>query len=143
MAGAGASRVVVNDGNGGLPARAVRAAVQRVLQRERRQATVAVTFVGKRRMRALNARYLRHDWPTDVLSFPLEQPDGSLAGDIYVCRYMAARQAREYHSGVRRELLRLIIHGTMHVLGWDHPEGKARVRSAMWRQQERHLGGLR
>lgn len=141
MPAAGESEVVVSGIATGVPDRTVRVAVRQVLRRERRQARIAVTFVGKRQMRLLNAEYLRHDRPTDVLSFPLLQPDGSLAGDIYVCRYMAARNARLHRAPVREELLRLVVHGTLHVLGWDHPAGASRNRSAMWRRQERYLAG--
>ena len=143
MAGAVESEVVVSGNAGSLPVGTVRAAVHHVLRRERRRARVAVTFIGKRQMRRLNAEYLRHDRPTDVLSFPLPQPDGALAGDIYVCRYVAARNARAHHVTVRQELLRLIVHGTLHVLGFEHPEGASRTESAMWRRQEQHLAGLR
>ena len=143
MSGAGESEVVVSGVAGALPDGTVRSAVRQVLRRERRVARIAVTFVGKQQMRHLNAEFLRQNRSTDVLSFALAQPDGSLAGDIYICRYVAARNAREHHEGVRQELLRLIVHGTLHVLGWDHPEGASRTRSAMWRRQERHLAGLR
>jgi probable rRNA maturation factor len=143
MSGAGESEVVVSGIVGGLPDRTVGAAVRHVLRRERRRARIAVTFVGKRQMRRLNAMYLRHDRPTDVLSFSLLQPDGALAGDIYVCRYVATRNARAHHATVRQELLRLIVHGTLHILGFEHPEGAGRTGSAMWRRQERHLAGLR
>jgi len=143
MPGAGESEVAVSGNAGSLPIGTVRVAVRHVLRRERRAAQIAVTFIGKRQMRRLNAQYLRHDRPTDVLSFPLPQPDGSLAGDIYVCRYVAARNARAHHATVRQELLRLIVHGTLHVLGFDHADGASRTRSDMWRRQERYLAGLR
>lgn len=122
-----------------LPTRAVARVVQHVLARERQRATVAVTFLGPRRMRALNARYLKHDYVTDVISFGLPQPDGSVAGDVYVCRYAAARQARRLGVPVRTELLRLLVHGTLHALGWEHPAGASRTTSPMWRLQERYL----
>ena len=91
-------------------------------------------------MRLLNARFLGHDEVTDVISFGLPQPDGSVAGDVYVCRYAAARQARALGVPVRTELMRLLVHGTLHVLGWDHPAGASRIASPMWRRQEKYLG---
>ena len=121
----------------------VRAAVEHVLHGEHRHARIGVTFLGKTRMRRLNATHLGHDYPTDVISFPLPQPDGSVAGDVCICRYTAARNARSHGSSVRDELLRLVIHGTLHVLGWDHPTGSARTESPMWLLQEKYLAGLR
>ena len=93
-------------------------------------------------MRALNLEWKRHDRPTDVLAFSLPGPDGKLAGDIYVCSAVAAEQARAMALPHREELIRLVIHGTLHVLGYDHPEGPGRTRSVLWRRQERYLEAL-
>lgn len=136
-----ASEVSVG-GEGALPARVVRAAAEQVLRGEGREAALSITFVGPEAMRELNRRYKGHDRPTDVLAFALPQPDGGLTGDIYICRHVAAREARERAVPLREELLRLVVHGTLHVLGWDHPEDHGRERSAMWRQQERYLREL-
>ena len=131
--------VIVSGATGGFPPTAVRRAVTAVLAGEGRDAFVAVTFLGLRRMRRLNKAYKRHDRPTDVISFSLPQPDGSLAGDIYVCRAVAAQEAHRRGLPVREEVLRLIVHGTLHVLGQDHPEGDDRERSVMWASQERYV----
>ena len=125
-----------------LAARVIRHAVTTVLAGERRDAAVAVTFLGKDAMRRLNAEHLGHDWPTDVITFALPQPDGSVAGDVYLCRYVAAREARARQQPVRTELLRLVVHGTLHVLGHAHDEGPGRTTSKMWRLQERYVTAL-
>jgi probable rRNA maturation factor len=114
-----------------------------VLAGERHPADVTITFLSSEAMRRLNAAYLQHDWPTDVLSFPLEQPGGRLAGDLYICRAVAARQAREHRVPVRDEVLRLVIHGTLHLLGWDHPAGADRTVSPMWQRQEAYLAAAK
>ena len=113
-----------------------------VLKGERRRAHVLVTFLGLTRMRALNHEHLGHDRPTDVISFALPTPDGRLVGDIYICRSVAATQARTHRVPVRQELIRLVVHGTLHVLGYEHPEGGARTRSPMWLRQERYVRKL-
>ena len=118
-------------------------AVRAVLRGERSRATVSVTFVGRDRMRSLNLRYKGSPRATDVLAFGLPQPDGGLAGDVYVCVWRAMRQARELRVTAREEVLRLVVHGTLHVLGWDHPEDESRDRSPMWRRQERYVRSLR
>ena len=141
MRAASRSEVVVN-GGAGVAGRTIRAAVEHVLEAEHRHARIAVTFLGKLPMRRLNARCLGHDYPTDVISFSLPQPDGSSAGDICICRYVAARNARQHQSTVRSELLRLVVHGTLHLLGHDHPRGASRTRSPMWRRQERYLASF-
>lgn len=118
-------------------------AVRAVLRGERRRATVSVTFIGRDRMRGLHQRYMGKRRATDVLAFGLPQPGGGLAGDVYVCVWQARRQAGTHRVAVREEVLRLVVHGTLHLLGWDHPEDDARDQSAMWRRQERYVRSLR
>jgi probable rRNA maturation factor len=124
-----------------LPAGVVRRVVEAVLAGERRRAAISVTFLGRESMRRLNAEHRGHDRPTDVLSFALGGPAGP-AGDVYICRSVAEREARTRGIPLREELIRLVVHGTLHALGRDHPEGPGRTRSAMWRRQERYVGSL-
>lgn len=81
----------------------------------------------------INESYLSHTGPTDVISFPLAQPGAPLVGDIYIGAEQARRQAAEYGVSETEELVRLVVHGTLHVLGWDHPEGES---SPMFARQE-------
>jgi probable rRNA maturation factor len=67
---------------------------------------------------------------------------GRTVGDVYICPWVAAREAKAAGVPLREELIRLVIHGTLHALGRTHPEGPGRTRSAMWRRQERYLGAL-
>ncbi len=135
--------VVVGGRRPALPPPLVRRVVREVLRRERRQADISVTFLGPVLMRRLNVRFLRRDQPTDVIAFALPQPGGVLAGDIYVCRAVALQSARRAGVPLRQELIRLVIHGTLHVLGYDHPEGAGpRMQSPMWRRQERLVRAL-
>jgi probable rRNA maturation factor len=124
-----------------LPAGLVRRVVEAVLAGERRTAAISVTFLGREAMRRLNAEHRGHDRPTDVLSFALGGPAGP-AGDVYICRSVAEWEARTRGIPLREELIRLVVHGTLHALGRDHPEGPGRTRSAMWRRQERYVESL-
>ena len=125
-----------------LPPARVRRVVAAVLAGERRRARMSVTFLGRDAMRRLNALHLGRDRPTDVISFGLRHPGGELVGDVYVCPWVAAREARTRGIPVRQEVIRLLVHGTLHALGYDHPEGGRRTRSAMWRRQERYVETL-
>ncbi len=117
----------------------VRRAVRTVLDGEGAgAATVSVTFLSPARMRALNRRALGRDRATDVIAFGLPHP-GRLVGDVYVCPQVARRAARAADVPVREELVRLVVHGTLHVMGHDHPTGSGRTRSAMWRRQETYV----
>jgi len=125
-----------------LPAVLVRRVVEAVLAGERHRALISVTFVGRDSMRRLNRRHKGHDRPTDVLSFAMADPGGTTVGDVYVCAWVAAREAKSRGIPLRQELIRLVVHGTLHALGRDHPDGPGRTRSPMWRRQERYVSAL-
>jgi probable rRNA maturation factor len=102
-------------------------------------AAISVTLVGDPQIANLNAQYLQHEGPTDVLSFPLFEPGEEPVGDIYIGFDQARRQADELGVPLQAELARLAIHGTLHVLGYDHPDNEAREGSEMWERQENIL----
>jgi probable rRNA maturation factor len=136
------SEVVVSGRRIPLPRALVIRAVKAVLRAERREAMISITFLGRDSMRRLNARYKRLDHATDVLAFSLNGRAGEVIGDVYVCPWVARREARARGIPVREELIRLVVHGTLHALGRDHPEGPERTRSDMWRRQERYVEAL-
>ncbi len=102
-------------------------------------AELSITLLDDPGIADLNQQWLKHAGPTDVISFPLYGDDEDVVGDIYIGYDQVVRQARENAVPVREELARVAIHGTLHILGYDHPEGAARLRSSMWRRQERIL----
>lgn len=106
-----------------------------------RDALISVAFVGTAAMARLNRDFLSHSGPTDVIAFGLSRKGSGLPviGDIYICPPVAERNARTLGIPVRTELARLVIHGTLHVLGYEHPAGEERLASPMWRKQERIL----
>ena len=67
---------------------------------------------------------------------------GSRKASWYICPSIARRSARDVQISSREELLRLVVHGILHVLGYDHPEGAARTRSRMWKRQEAYVAAL-
>ena len=104
------------------------------------RAMLSITFVSSRVMASLNRKHLGHRGPTDVITFALgADPGGAIIGDIYICPDVARRQAEAHGVGVREELARLVVHGTLHACGWEHPEDDARTTSPMWRRQEQLL----
>jgi len=131
------------------PAR-LRRATDRVLAWEGAGGTarVELTLLDAAAMRRLNRRTTGRRGLTDVIAFALPQPDGTLLGDVYVCPAAANQwlngrgRGKREHRGMDEELLRLVVHGTLHVLGYDHPEGSSRTQSAMWRRQERYVHRL-
>lgn len=103
-------------------------------------AELSIAFLPPESMRALNRDYHGVDDLTDVLAFGLgEDP---LVGDIYISPEAAEASARELGLDPREEVLRLLIHGVLHLLGHDHPEGEARYASPMFELQEQLLARL-
>ncbi len=96
---------------------------------------LSMTLLHDDAIRDLNHRYLGKDRPTDVIAFSLGEEDAVL-GDVYLGVDQARRQAEELGVDIGEELLRLAVHGTLHVLGHDHPDGPERVESEMFVRQE-------
>ena len=101
-------------------------------------------FVNDRRMETLNRIYRATDRTTDVLSFPLyhcrrEMPAGEefLLGDIVINAHAARRQASAYGAGPHEEIRRLLIHGFLHLLGYDHEQ--SRQEAGKMKRRERTL----
>ena len=99
-------------------------------------AGLAIAFVRDRRMRDLNRTYRGKDSATDVLSFPAgdEQSEAGFApeaasylGDIVVSTDTALRQAEEAKHSFEREVSELVIHGTLHLCGYDHETDKGEM----------------
>ena len=104
-------------------------------------ALVSVAFVGTTAISGINREYLGHSGPTDVISFGMgrETKGGPAVGDIYICVDVARRNAARHGVSLRDELARLVVHGTLHVAGHEHPDDDSRMHSLMWRKQERIL----
>ncbi len=98
---------------------------------------ISLTLLDDDSIRELNRTYLGEDVPTDVISFALHEGGEAVLGDVYVGYEQAAIQAVEAGVSVEEELARLSIHGTLHVLGYDHPDTEARFSSEMFVLQER------
>jgi probable rRNA maturation factor len=106
-----------------------------------RHALLSITLMDKRAIARLNAKHLGHRGPTDVISFGFRRAADRdpVVGDIYIAPEIARNNARDAGVPVREEIARLVVHGTLHVLGYDHPESADRESSTMWRRQERIL----
>jgi len=129
-----------------LGAPRVEALVTLVLKAERvHDAFVSVTFLSQRAMARMNREQLGHSGATDIITFELTRPVDSapITGDLYLCADIARRNAKAWGVPLREELARLVIHGTLHALGNEHPDGDARLASPMWLAQEKYLGAAK
>ena len=97
-------------------------------------ADLGLSFVGDRRMRSLNHRFRGKDRSTDVLAFALREAERlsrvsrQVLGDIVISVPTALRQAKEGRRSLEEEIVALLIHGALHLCGYDHERGHAESR---------------
>jgi probable rRNA maturation factor len=96
---------------------------------------ISLAIVDDAAMHALNKQYLQHDYPTDVLSFVLEEEEQFLAGQLIVSADYAAREAPTFGWTLSDELLLYTIHGALHLIGHDDREPDLK---ALMRERETH-----
>jgi probable rRNA maturation factor len=129
---------------GGVTEERVAAAVASVLAAEGAEAEeISVVFLSDEEIREMNRRFLGRDYATDVLAFPLQEHGEPVVGDVFVGAEQVERQATEHGVPHPEEVLRVVVHGVLHLLGHDHPEGASRTESEMWRRQEALVARLR
>lgn len=107
-----------------LAGRSVRAAIGHSRHAALADSEVSVKFTSDREVRALNAAWRGKNKPTNVLSFPMAQEaelgTAHLLGDIVLAHGVCAREAAESHVAVETHAAHLVVHGTLHLLGYDH-----------------------
>lgn len=92
--------------------------IRRILKREKAKGKINLILINDREIRKLNKQYRKKDKPTDVLAFPMGEE--GILGDIAISFETAQRNAKRFGVPYRRELKRLVIHGVLHLLGYDH-----------------------
>ena len=88
-------------------------------------AELSVLLVDEGHIKQLNARFALNDFATDVLAFPMMEDgddDTLILGDVVICPQMAEKNAKELGQGLGEEIDALIVHGTLHLLGYDHQD---------------------
>jgi rRNA maturation RNase YbeY len=109
---------------------------------------LSIVFTGSMRMKSLNAHYRGMPKDTDVLSFPMDTPSGRfpasgrpsplMLGDIVISVPRAAQQAHVCGISLHEELRRLLIHGLLHLTGYDHEKGQHQKALMKRKEQELH-----
>lgn len=97
-------------------------------------AELSVLLTCDETIRELNRTYRSIDKPTDVLSFPTG--DDALIGDVVISIETARRQAVDYDAPIKEELARLLIHGALHLMGFDHVNGGRQAAKMKLRELE-------
>jgi len=119
---------------------ALKKLAQKILQKENSETSINLIIIDDSYMKELNQKFLGKNETTDVLSFTLEsdsKADRPFLGEVYVSYPQAQRQAKEYGVSLQKELQRLVAHGVLHLLGYDHQTKKEALE--MRRKEERYL----
>lgn len=124
-----------------LPLESLHRSAERLLRRVGHGGSeLSILLVSDQGMRELNRNYRGKDQPTNVLSFPMQEgteiPDGALLGDIVISTDTASREAREMRIPYRQRLNWLLIHGLVHLLGYDHERSAEEALLMAGREQE-------
>ncbi len=110
--------------------------LQNVLENSNQsESELLVRLVEKTEIQALNSAYRNQQRPTNVLSFPSDLPieiNQAILGDVVICTEVVADEAKAQHKTFENHLIHMAIHGTLHLLGYDHIDSKqAQVMEAL------------
>jgi probable rRNA maturation factor len=100
--------------------------VFKVLEKNKKKGNISVHIVGDKKIKDINKNYRAKDKITDVISFALEEGESipnleeKDFGDIFICLPQIIRQAKENNILAREEMIRMLVHGILHILGFDH-----------------------
>ncbi len=118
--------IVLSESDGKyFPKKKIKEAVNKVFKSEKIQhASVSIILCTNEFIREINKQYLDHDYATDVISFNFEERN--LTGEVYISVETAIEQAKEYNVSLSNELLRLAVHGVLHLVGYDDSDEACR-----------------
>ena len=110
-----------------------------VLQEEewKGKGSLSIVLIDNERIQELNSRFFNRDRPTDVIAFPLDDEEDNVWGEIYVSEDQAKAQASLYNVTLLEELCRLVIHGILHLVGYD--DGDECSRGKMTEREDDYL----
>ena len=108
----------------------------------KKQCELGIHFVDRSAIQKLNETWLRHEGPTDVITFDYNDPRQPevLSGDMLICVSEAVRQAKEFGTSWQSEVIRYVVHGLLHLSGFD--DRSARERRRMKKQEDRIMEAL-
>ncbi len=113
-------------------------AAEAVLNAEKKKGCkINIVFTGNDFIQKINVKYRMRNYATDVIAFGFLKKDyGYEGGDIFISADKAAENADKYGISLKEELTRLIIHGVLHVIGYDHEKGGGRKKNMMQKQEK-------
>ena len=121
--------------------RLIQRVVRKVLKSEKKKISeLSVAFVGTAKIKELNKKYRGKNQVTDILSFDLSSKNNQVSGEVVICPIVVKKNAKKFGLSFKNELRRILIHGILHLLGYDHEKSKKEARK-MEKKQEYYLIG--
>jgi probable rRNA maturation factor len=109
-----------------------------LFKKERKKlAELQYIFVSDDNLLEINQQFLQHDFYTDIITFPLSEPGQPISGEIYISVDRVRENAREFGNSVKKELLRVIFHGALHLCGYKDKTSKDQA--IMRRREDEYL----
>jgi len=127
---------ILGEGKGSNLLEDVKEKLEEIVKKEIGDVHVNVILVSEDEIKELNQQFRGQDLPTDVLTFPLMEED--VYGEIYVCPLIVEENAREFNNTFEKELLEVVIHGILHLAGYDH-EFEDRNSKEMFEKQKKYV----
>ena len=119
--------------------------VQIIFKKEKKRINISIAFVGQEEIRRLNKKYRKKDRVTDVLSFgrvkEFKRGDNSEIEEIAICPSVVRENAKKYKSTFKKELARVLIHGVLHLLGYDHEKG-GKMKKKMEKKEDYYISKI-
>ena len=124
--------------SGVVSSKAVKKAMSAVLDGEDKDyACISVLLVSDDEIKEVNKKYLGHDYATDVLTFPLHIDSDPIEGEIYVSLQTTERNSKVFNNSHSSEIIRVVIHGLLHLTGYDDSTSKSREK--MKKKEDQYL----
>ena len=105
------------------------------LENKKENKELSIALIGSGRMRKLNKKHRAKNRVTDVLSFNAEKNSPAL-GEIVICLREVNKNAKRINSSFEKELINCLIHGLLHLLGYDHEKGETRAKEMLGKQKK-------
>ncbi|MCD6551045.1 rRNA maturation RNase YbeY [Thermotoga sp.] len=125
---------ILGEGKGKEILKSLSEKLDEIVKKEIGNVNVNVILVSKDRIKKMNKEFRREDFSTDVLTFPLFE---EVYGEIYVCPDVIEENAKNYYNTFERELIEVVVHGILHLAGYDH-EFENKGTKEMFEKQQRY-----
>ncbi len=119
----------------------IKEGIKKILEKEdQSNLDINIIFVDNKQIKDINLEYRNKNYSTDVISFPFNDEKKLFGGDIFISLEKVKENAKKYGISFRNELKRILVHGVLHILGYDHI--KTKQKKEMFKKQENYINFL-